>query len=239
MLTNNGISTINNNNFDGDICGYNGAIHDKSANDTKCLLSKCETLSVKPSKSIVVLNIDNKNAHMSSSIYRYKFTTEFMEELYEFSKIHQYDDRHDFKEAWDNWIKENDEQINKEIMRLLYLGYEGNVMEKMFKSARYYFRKKSTEKKEPKKRKNYISMNRSILSLMDEHIKQNQNKQPKESLEQFIMLYKNEIDQLLGESCDYETKIKKTYKNRYFMLFNNKNINTKLNIIHNPQIHKE
>ena len=33
-------------------------------------------------------------------IYRFKFTEQFMEELYKFSKIHQYDDRKDFKEAW-------------------------------------------------------------------------------------------------------------------------------------------
>ena len=46
----------------------------------------------------------NIGAANLNPIYRYKFTEHFMEELYEFSKIHQYDARKDFKEAWKIWI---------------------------------------------------------------------------------------------------------------------------------------
>ncbi len=35
----------------------------------------------------------------SINIFRFKFTQEFMSELYKFSKIHQYDHRKDFKEV--------------------------------------------------------------------------------------------------------------------------------------------
>ena len=80
-------------------------------------------------------------------IYRYKFTADFMNELYIFSKVHQYDHRKVFKEAWEVWIEENDNIVTSEVKRLTELGYDGNIIEKMFKSARYYFRKKSTEKK--------------------------------------------------------------------------------------------
>ena len=48
-------------------------------------------------------------------IYRFKFTKDFMEELYTFSKIHQYDERNDFKEAWKVWTEDNEEIINNEI----------------------------------------------------------------------------------------------------------------------------
>jgi hypothetical protein len=41
------------------------------------------------------------------TIYRFKFTEEFMEYLHNFSKIHQYDERKDFKEAWNIWIETN------------------------------------------------------------------------------------------------------------------------------------
>jgi TctA family transporter len=43
---------------------------------------------------------DDDSNNIVASIYRYKFTQEFMDELYKFSKIHQYDERADFKEAW-------------------------------------------------------------------------------------------------------------------------------------------
>jgi hypothetical protein len=79
-------------------------------------------------------------------------TDEFMKELHNFSKIHQYDHRKDFKEAWNTWIEENNDIVTDEIRRLTEMGYDGDILDKMFKSARYYFRKKSTEKNEPQAR---------------------------------------------------------------------------------------
>jgi hypothetical protein len=116
---------------------------------------------------------DSDDNNLPTVIYRFKFTEEFMEDLYKFSKIHQYDDRKDFKEAWKVWIEENESIIDEEMRRLLNLGYEGDVLDKMFKSARYYFRKKSTEKKEPRQRRHYISVNRDLLDAMDNHIEDN------------------------------------------------------------------
>ena len=81
-------------------------------------------------------------------IYRYKFSNDFTEGLFTFAKIHQYDDRKTFKEAWTKWTEENDIIITNEIRRLKDNGYEGNILDKMFKSARYYFRKKPNQKKE-------------------------------------------------------------------------------------------
>jgi hypothetical protein len=105
-----------------------------------------------------------------------------MEELYTFSKIHQYDERNDFKEAWKIWTEDNEEIINNEIKRLNELKYDGDIIDKMFKSARYYFRKKNTEKKEPKQRRPYIRVTRELLDSMDVHIEaniHNKNYQPK------------------------------------------------------------
>ena len=75
--------------------------------------------------------------HQTALIFRYKFTEEFMGELYKFSKIHQYDERNDFKEAWNLWKQDNDEIIDEETNRLKRLGYNGDVIDKMFKSGRY------------------------------------------------------------------------------------------------------
>jgi len=160
-------------------------------------------------------------------IYRFKFTEDFMIELYKFSKIHQYDDRKDFKEAWKIWTEENEQIIDSEMSRLLRLGYNGDVLDKMFKSARYYFRKKGTEKKEPKQRRPYISVNRELLEAMDLHIEEN-SFQPKDGFADFCkkneLLLKETItlifEQGIKDKDIIEDKIKKTYKNRYFMIIN-------------------
>jgi hypothetical protein len=115
------------------------------------------------------------NNEININIYRYKFIEEFTCELYKFSKIHQYDHRKDFKEAWNIWIDDNQGLIDEEVRRLTNLGYNGDILDKMFKSARYYFRKKSTEKKEPQKRRVYIGVEKELLEAIDKHIIQNIN----------------------------------------------------------------
>jgi hypothetical protein len=164
---------------------------------------------------------------LPSVIYRYKFTEDFMEELYKFSKIHQYDDRKDFKEAWEIWNSENEELVDEEMRRLLRLGYDGDIKDKMFKSARYYFRKKNIQIKEPRQRRQYINIGNELLNSMDTHIKLNNQNQPKIGFELFCReneeLVKQSIiklkDQQLSNS-EIQDKIKKTYKNRYFRLTN-------------------
>jgi hypothetical protein len=164
----------------------------------------------------------------TSVIFRYKFTEEFMGELYQFSKIHQFDHRKDFKEAWELWIEENEALVSEESIRLQHLGYEGDVIDKMFKSARYYFRKKSVEKKEPKQRRQYISVNRELLEAMDIHIEENslkENYQPKTGFSEFCELNKELLKDIINGLIErnindkelIQEKIKKTYKNRYFI----------------------
>jgi hypothetical protein len=171
---------------------------------------------------------EESNNELPIIIYRFKFTEDFMSELYKFSKIHQYDDRKDFKEAWKKWIEENEEIIDSEMCRLWRLGYNGDVLDKMFKSARYYFRKKGTEKKEPKQRRPYISVNRELIEAMNLHIEEN-SCQPKDGFADFCknneLLLKETItlifEQGIKDKDIIEDKIKKTYKNRYFMITNN------------------
>ena len=174
---------------------------------------------------------NNSYDNLPAIIYRYKFTQDFMDELYKFSKIHQYDERKDFKEAWELWEEENEELIGEEVRRLNSLGYEGNVLIKMFKSARYYFRKKSTKKTEAKQRRPYISGNKELLDAMDDHIQENiysTDYRPKTGFIQFCKdkedIVRETITKIyqhgITDSKLIEDKIKKTYKNRYFMLTN-------------------
>ena len=87
-----------------------------------------------------------------SLIYRYNFSEEITHRILCFSKLYQYDERNDYKEKWEIWCEENNELILKETDRLNKLGYEGEVLDKMYKASRYYFRKKKLEKNIPKRR---------------------------------------------------------------------------------------
>lgn len=105
--------------------------------------------------------------------YRFVFSESVIEELEYFSQLHQFDERKAFKEAWKEWFQSDEIHpiMNEEINRLVNTGYKGNIEEKMFKSARYYFRKKPTNKpEEKKKRKQYIGLSNEFLKSIDNHI---------------------------------------------------------------------
>ena len=214
------IDIINGNNID----NKSGCV---GTNDIICNTLSNSTTNLETNK----VDTNEHNGTINVNIYRYKFTTEFMQELFKFSKIHQYDHRKDFKEAWETWTESNDNIIAEEVRRLENLGYDGDIIDKMFKSARYYFRKKSTEKKEPAKRRVYVSSQKDLLDAMDEHIKLNinsENYKPSEGFEQFckenVDLLKEEVAVLcragITNSDAVKSKIKKTYKNRYFIAIN-------------------
>jgi hypothetical protein len=86
-----------------------------------------------------------------SNIYRFNFDNGIVSILKNFSKIHQYDDIETYKESWKLWVDENKETINRETDRLVNSGYEGDVLDKLYKSGRYYFRNKKTTAEKPKK----------------------------------------------------------------------------------------
>jgi hypothetical protein len=62
--------------------------------------------------------------------------------------------------------------IEEEIQTLTTTGFDGDVLDKMFKSARYYYRKKLVKDgpKEQKPRKKYERLDSEILEEMDQHI---------------------------------------------------------------------
>ena len=224
----NNLDTIQNDNNGkvGDSCNN---IIDNSSCDIRTDNYRLDTLCVADENKN---GIDKKNTddnNLNINIYRYKFTDDFTNEMYKFSKIHQYDHRKDFKEAWEIWLEDNDEIVSGEVRRLTNLGYDGDILDKMFKSARYYFRKKSTEKKAPQKRRTYLSVQKDLLESMDDHIKAHINEEdykPSQGFDRFckenLDLLKEEVNLLckngFTDSEEIKQKIKKTYKNRYFIL---------------------
>ena len=114
--------------------------------------------------------LSSKEECKKSPIYRYKFTPHIVQLLTEFSKTHQFDNRKIYKESWDDFVNNNNEELEREVRRLNNLGYKGDCYDKMYKSARYYFRRKTLTKTEPKQRRKYIACDRDILDAMDDHI---------------------------------------------------------------------
>jgi len=159
---------------------------------------------------------------------RFKFSDDFVDQLNNFSQIHKHDDSKTFKEAWEKWSEVNKNMINDEINILNTNGYVGNIREKMYKSARYYYKNKSNKKETPKDRRNYTSFSREIIANMDEHIEtqlENRDYTPANGFENFgkfltdemmeqIEIFKKSND---ADSNFVEEKLKKTYKNRYYL----------------------
>jgi hypothetical protein len=222
---------------------YNNSINIVSNND-RTIIHDTDTSNnhLVEKENIYTSEKDNENKY-PINIFRYKFSNKINDLLYNFSKIHQYDDRNTFKEAWQLWLEENNECIDLEIRRLREINYSGDIIEKMFKSARYYFRKKNPAGKEQKNRREYIGVNKELLEVIDNHISKNllteTIKKPSNSFNNFCIvyedLYNNEITRLTeleifntDKDTDIENiknKIKKTYKNRYFNIQKKKTIN--------------
>jgi hypothetical protein len=159
---------------------------------------------------------------------RFKFSEDFVSELNNFSQIHKHDDSKTFKEAWEKWSEVNRNLINDEINILNNNGYVGNIADKMYKSARYYYKNKSNKKETPKERRKYTSFSREIISIMDEHIEsemENRDYTPAYGYENFTNSLTDEMKEQIDlfkntnnvDNNFVKKKLKKTYKNRYYL----------------------
>ena len=167
----------------------------------------------------------------STKIYRFKFNEEITSILNEFSKLHMHEDREDYNQHWELWLLEHCDSIKREESRLIDAGYQGDINDKLYKSARYYYRKKKNEKKgeEKQKRREYVSVSSEFLEAIDSHINSFVKDcclSPANGYHDFCkknqILLSTEIIMLQEENDftkDYiSSKLKKTYKNRYFYL---------------------
>jgi len=177
--------------------------------------------------------MSDNNTKKAAKTYRFKFTDDFIKHLMEFSRIHRFDDASAFKDNWKTWCDENKMLINQESNVLKAKGYEGDALIKMYKSARYYFKNKSAEKKDAKKRRQYVGLNPEFRESIDNHIETvslRQELKPADGYINFMdsVKYTTIIQQekLKLESYNFTKeeitlKLKKTYKNRYFNMKKN------------------
>ena len=175
--------------------------------------------------------------------YRYTYSNEFIKELEYFSKIHKYDDRKTFKEEWNKWINEEiiKNLIEIEKQNILNNGYEGDIMDKIFKSTRYYFRKKkeneNKEKNENNEKEEFTGLSKKMIQLMNDHInmiirenideiKKISKINPSKAYTDFCNTHVREItdeifilkDKMILKAEEINIKFKKSYKNKFYKI---------------------
>jgi hypothetical protein len=173
------------------------------------------------------LSHSQSQSQSQSPIFRFKFSPLVIEELQYFGKLHQYDDRKMFKESWEKWIRSSaiSSLFQTEIERLLSLGCRGNILDKMFKSSRYYHRKvKAKESK--RNRCPYIHLDKSFLHVIDSHITHRRTGFPPSLyFQNFCLNHRDDIIRQIHSLMEHDAcadatqsmnKIKKTYKTRLF-----------------------
>jgi len=179
---------------------------------------------------------DDQGMQMRTRVLRFEFSDALVEHLTAFAQLHQYDDRKTYKNAWAEWMANAEiaTLFNADAARLKCLGYAGDVADKLYKSGRYYFReKKANANSECKndaiqRSRKYIMLGRELLTAMDEHIERGLRQcdyTPAKGFAEFCQLdiasYHSEVARLsevMSSGEDVSDKLKKTYKNRYFML---------------------
>ena len=186
-------------------------------------------------KQVKMLYRPNKQPYTNKNslpIFRFNFSDKFVEQLGEFASKHRNDDRHQFKDAWGEWIIDNNQSVRDEVDYITNLGYNGDCLDKMFKSARYYFKdKRACPAKTTSVRHAYTRIGADVLNKIDTHILSvigQESFRPKKGYELFINVDHpeviNDVYTLLSEGSPNYTmdecidKIKKTYKNRYVVL---------------------
>jgi hypothetical protein len=190
------------------------------------------------------MNVSEGSTRVVLQTNRYTYSEEVAEEISRFAKKHEYDGRKEFKEAWQKWMEEPEikKMIGDEVFRLTNNGFTGDITERMYKSARYYYRKKTdTADKEPEPRKEYEGLPRSVLRTIDTHINGeiNQKRMDQDSgvinisaansFTAYCKLHYDVITELLPENKEdiislreeimlVTERLKKTYKNRFYKI---------------------
>ena len=111
--------------------------------------------------------------------HHFNYSDEFVEKLANFAILHLDVRNKEFKTAWNLWKNENAEIVEIEVKKMKDAGYQGSVEEKMYFSARYYYRKRAirenkntdeSNKDGKGERKKYESADKNTLIQMNDHI---------------------------------------------------------------------
>ena len=186
-------------------------------------------------------NVNEKvDKKISVPIFRFKLSNDCFNSLKEFSRIHSQDNRDDFKEAFEEWGKNNSTILDNETQRLQELGYNNDINAKMFRCAKYYcakrvFNTKSNDDNDndetssvSSENKKYTCIPKEFIKNISDHIEANIGDEkftPATGLKQFLENNTKDIQNMIAKmqekheniSVDnVHTKLKKTYKNKFY-----------------------
>ena len=174
------------------------------------------------------------------------FSESFARLVHEFSKAHAGEGLKEFRKSYEEWIQEDEIQnaIRREMMGN-QKETEEQIMKKIHISARFYYRKKTKrESKESTQKQNqkqtYIRFSKEFLKMIDKEIhkvmmaqedntKLCQSKVMEtftlghiEEIRQEFKIMKEKYEKMSQEYIPIEIthKFKKTFNNRYYILFN-------------------
>ena len=187
--------------------------------------------------------------HESESIvktYRFKISNdELYEEMVLFADKNRFLNKVDLKEAYEEWIEypEITTMIRAEEEMLKWNQYDlgkNTIMQKIFKSIKYYHIKKITTKptnddqsssKQTEKIKTEIVFSKELLESVRQVLQNSQELKPSQYYDKFVNEYIETIEREKGRlGCEndnkteeqfslFETKLKKMMKNQYYMMF--------------------
>tara|TARA_Y100000385_G_C12906717_1_gene556627 strand:+ start:151 stop:777 length:627 start_codon:yes stop_codon:yes gene_type:complete len=188
---------------------------------------------------------------------RFDFSDDCKRVLENFSVSNQTADRKYFKEQWNILIKKEKELFETECNLLKERGFKGDPWDKLFKSARYYHRKKASfvKTKGLSQSRTYIKGSNALIQCVKIHINSIANLPSKED-QQYTMSYQealrnfletnkevliNELRQIKEKQGGLEENIGKKIKKRYKEQFYQKRLEMMKNVpsIYNLKCMKE
>ena len=188
--------------------------------------------------------VENIGGESSLQTFHFNPSDDCSSILYSFAKEHREDNSKQFKLAWDAWIKEPAVLtiLEQESNILKAGGYSGDPFDKMYSSARYYYRKKAMKEqqnagvsqtlvdgedtpKEKTPRKKYESADSQLLEQINLHIMGEMTTiESDDALHNCwgcnispAQSFENYRAKFPSTECD-KPKLKKIYKNRLFLL---------------------
>ena len=152
-----------------------------------------------------------------ATVYRFKVGGDVSDILQRFALIHMNDEIDDYQDAWDQFLEDNSELLQRERELHENKGFNGDFNHKIYISTRYYHRKKLAgenqgiqeiqpdEHNEEGQKRAYNKVQGDVLKTIDEFLAEGAGAlKPSVAWEQFCTEHGDEL-------C-----AKKTFKNRIY-----------------------
>lgn len=140
--------------------------------------------------------------------YSFRFSPQFTALLSEFGASSAGLALRDFRAAWERFAQENSDLVGAEADGLARLGFQGDVLRKMFLSARHYHGRPEKKRGQAPRRVDatWERYDSDLYKAMRAHVESHLKERPKRAYELFI-----------GKGgYDDTERLKRAYKNMYY-----------------------